>query len=159
MDWLWAFTAAISVCLSLVLFILYQQARKALINQQHDSPAVPPLEEVAALLQELEDAGELIIGRLEAKQAEAEALLKLLDAKLSALQLALKAQATYHESNSAAIREVAAGGQSTAVPPLADKHNLVRSLFESGLSPLQIAKETGIGLDEVRLVINLLKLG
>ena len=40
---------------------------------------------------------------------------------------------------------------------LGDKHRLVLSGYKQGLSPIEIAQSTGLKLDEVRLILSLLR--
>ncbi len=159
MEWFWALLALILGVLSVVQFLLYRQARMALAERS-EQDVLPPVEEVAALLHELQDAGETIIGRLEAKQEEAEGLLRLLDAKLNAVQMAMEAHATWQDTASANKHKVAEPqlpdkSQAQTINPPSDKHLMVKSLHESGLDPVEIARQTGLRPDEVRLIISL----
>lgn len=157
MEWFWAFLALILGILSVFQYLLYRRARLALA-ERIEQDTLPPVEEVAALLHELQDTGEAIIGRLEAKQEEADALLHLLDAKLNAVQLAMEAHAAWQDSastKSQVSKQPATVQSADDQKQPSDKHLLVGSLHASGLNPVEIARQTGLKLDEVRLIISL----
>lgn len=150
--WPWVVAAAFCCLLMVVMVLLYRRA--VLIARATPAEGgVPPIEEVAALLQELSDAGEAIIARLESKKAEIDAMLRVLDAKLESVQLVLQAQ-------QAAVPPTAAVPAPAAARPsdLHDgggRHDQVRALQQAGWDPLAIAQKTGLRLDEVRLIISL----
>ena len=152
--WPWILIAVLCLLLMLIMVLLYRRSTLA-ASVRTTGGELPPIEEVAALLEELEDAGKAIIDRMESKKAEVDAMLRLLDAKLDLLQLALQAKpvedspmpATNRKQEDDRAREFAEAG---------GRHEQIKALVAAGLDPLAIAQRTGMRLDEVRLVISLL---
>lgn len=152
--WIWVLVTGLLGLATLFLFLLYRQTKAALL-QYVDGQEPLAVEEVAALLQELEDTGEAIVLRLEAKKQEIDNLTRLLDAKMEAIQMALLAQSSPNLSPGSDIISPSATAESKSAAPLA-KHNTIKQFVEQGFDPVQIARQTGLDLDEIRLIVNLL---
>jgi hypothetical protein len=152
--WPWAIAGIFCFLpLALVLF-LYRRAVAMVQTASAEREQLPPIDEVAALLQELQDAGEAIIARMESKQAEIDGLLRLLDAKLDAVQLGL--QATAATKQPAERKACSPEEPRTLGNQKNERHEQVRILLGAGMDPLAISQKTGISLDEVRLIVSLL---
>lgn len=149
--WPWVIVGVLCILPGLLIFRLLRRTPRA----AGFSP--PPnggsaTEAVDSLLEQLEDAADLIIARLEAKQNEVEATIRLLDAKLEALQMALQSQFVRDEGPT-----VSSSSQKKddVGEDLLARHELVRTLAEAGVDAMTIAQRTGLRLDEVRLIISL----
>ena len=159
---------------ALFFFLLYRKANLAL-EQVSLAKTDIDVDTVVALLAELEDTGAAIIERLENKQAELEQLVELLDAKMLDIQMALESQSAYDVAHKLADQastqgsgsdprldqQIAAGVPDSLAPTaeteLAPKHALVLQKQTEGLSAVEIAQQTGLKLDEIRLILNLLQ--
>lgn len=160
--WLWVLAAGLFGLATLLLFLLYRRAKLALEYSSNPAHALT-VDGVAALLSELEATGEIIVERLEAKQREIDQLLQLLDAKLQLVQaaLALKTGQETLESDSKTNHDSAEQQQSVVEQKssvfLGEKQRSVLHWQQQGLDPVGIARETGLKLDEVRLILNLFR--
>ncbi|NLW16238.1 MAG: hypothetical protein GX033_01015 [Firmicutes bacterium] len=143
--WLWALAAGLFALAALLFFLLYRRAKLALEYWSNPANALT-VDGVAVLIEELESAGEIIVERLEVKQREVEQLLKLLDAKLELLQAALALREERPE-----VKEEAAPG----VQVLGEKQQQVLHWHQQGLTPVEIARQTDLKIDEVRLILSL----
>ena len=178
MWWVWVLAAGLFMLAALLFFLLYRKTKLTL--EYRDNPAnVLTVDGVAVLIGELEAAGEAIVDRLEAKQREVDQLIQLLDAKVELVQMALAAEAGYEQrfrnekadANPVCLPEatptldsqeksqeiIESEAAIEAQTKLGDKHMLVLGGYKQGLSPIEIAQKTGLKLDEVRLILNLLR--
>lgn len=150
--WPWVVVGALCVLPGLLIFRLLRRPTGAAARFPQHPTGGSATEAVDSLLEQLEDAADLIIARLEAKQHEVEAMVRLLDAKLEALQMAMQTQQRREENTAVSLtsdKRDDVGDDALA------RHELVRTLAEAGLDAMTIAQRTGLRLDEVRLIISL----
>lgn len=148
--WLWVLAAGLFALAALLFFFLYRRAKLSLEYWSNPANALT-VDGVAVLIEELEAAGEVIVERLEAKQREVDQVLRLLDTKLELLQtaLALKNGSLQQEQPEVSAATVAQGED------LGEKQRLVLHWHQQGLNPVEIARQTELKLDEVRLILKL----
>ncbi len=147
--WLWVLAAGLFALAALLFFFLYRRAKLALEYWSNPANALT-VDGVAVLIQELESAGDAIVERLESKQREVDQVLKLLDAKLELLQAAIALK------NSPMVEQPEVGVAASAeTADLGEKQKLVLHWRDQGLSAVEIARQTELKLDEVRLILRL----
>ena len=112
--------------------LLYRQTKAALL-QYVDGQEPLAVEEVAALLQELEDTEKLLYCVWKLKAGDRQ-LTRLLDAKMEAIQMALLAQSSPNLSPGSDIVSPSATADSKSAAPLA-KHNTIKQFVEQGFDP------------------------
>lgn len=149
--WPWVIVGMLCLLPALLMIGLYRRATRTAHFPLHPNGGDATLE-IDSLLGQLEDAADLVIARLEAKQNEVEAMIRLLDAKLEAVQMAMQTQAQREES---VVPSRASRKNEDVSEDLLARHELVKTLLQVGLDPLTIAQRTGLRLDEVRLIISL----
>lgn len=160
--WLWVLAAGIFALAALLFFLLYRRAKLALAYSSNPAHALT-VDGVAALLSELEATGEIIVERLEVKQREIDQLLQLLDAKQQLLNasLALRAGQEMLEcssnSDGDSMRQRPPVAEQKLDIALGEKQQSVLHWQQQGLDPVGIARETGLKLDEVRLILSLFR--
>jgi len=150
--WPWVIVGVLCILPGLLIFRLLRRTPRATAGFPAPPTGGSATEAVDSLLEQLEDAADLIIARLETKQNEVEATIRLLDAKLEALQMALQTQFARDESPTVSPISQKKDGIGD---DLLARHELVRTLAEAGLDAMTIAQRTGLRLDEVRLIISL----
>ncbi len=150
--WPWVIVGMLCILPGLIIFLLLRRTTGTAAGLPLPPTGGTPTEAVDSLLEQLEDAADLIIARLEVKQNEVEAMIRLLDAKLEALQLAMQTQSKRDESTTIS---PSSQKKDEVSDDLLARHELVRTLAEAGLDAMTIAQRTGLRLDEVRLIISL----
>lgn len=150
--WPWVIVALICLLPILLMFWLFRRSVSVAHSTLHPGGGAAT-DQLASLVEQLEDAADAIIARLEVKQNEVEAMVRLLDAKLEALQMTMQAQS--QKENMTIVASNKSEQSSKAADDSLGRHDLVRTLNEAGLDPLTISQRTGMRLDEVRLIINL----
>ena len=147
--WKWIVAAGLFLIAGLLFFLLYRRSKLALDYWQHAANALS-MDEIALLIGELEEAGEVIIAKLEAKQQAMREELGLMEERITALQQTMEKPVDINEHSAGPL------SSDTLRPSFQnEKIGLVLQRHRMGFDPVAIAQESRLNPDEVRLIISL----